>query len=260
MFMPSPAFPEMTHFKYFPHVKYNSSLQNNNEGKEYDYERQYFSIIGKVNKKLALSNEYNLIPIFINQRIHDYFRFKVLKSKENEDSVFNEEWKKSYDTKLVNLSNILFQSSNVFLSNDRLETISIPEILSYKERCLNDLYRVRKELFSEVNNIVSSNYTNSDSLEIKAILERKIIPQFSKYQSSQNQVLSKTLKNITTYGIAYGAAYVGFVQGLSPLLIAALSGLSPKLADDLLQLSGKLDDKKKRKYENTFSYFLNVCQ
>ncbi len=258
MFMPSPAFPEMTNFKYFPHVKYNSSLKNNNEGKKYDYERQYFSIIGKVNKKLALSNEYNLIPIFINQRIHDYFRFKVLKSKENEDPVFNEEWKKSYDTKLVNLSNILFQSSNVFLSNDRLDTISIPEILSYKEQCLNDLYRLRKELFNEINNIVSSNYTNSDSLEIKAVLGRKIIPQFSKYQSSQNQILSKTLKNITTYGIAYGAAYVGFVEGLSPLLIAALSGLSPKLADDLLQLSGKLEDKKKRKYENTFSYFLNM--
>jgi hypothetical protein len=258
MFIPSPAFPEMTDFKYFPQINYNSSLQNDKEGKEYDYERQYFSIIGKVNKKLALSNDYNLIPIFINQRIHDYFRFKVLKSTENEDPVFNEEWKKNYDSKLINLSNLLFQSSNVFLNNDRLDKISIPEIVSYKERCLDDLYRLRKNLFGEINNIVGSDYTNSDSLEIKTILERKIIPEFGEYQRSQNQILGKVLKNITTYGISFGSAYVGFVQGLSPLLIATLSGLSPKLADDLLQLSGKLADKKKRKYENTFSYFLNM--
>lgn len=258
MFIPSPGFPEATGFKYFPQIQYSSSLKGNIEAEKYDYERQYFSIIGKVNKKLALCNDYNLIPIFVNQRIHDYYRFKILKSKENKDPIFNEEWKKNYDTKLINLSNLLFQSSNVFLKDDRLQALSIPEILSYKERCLNDLYRLRNNLFNEINNIINTDYTNSDSLEIKKILEQKIVPEFLNYQKSQNRVLEKTLKNITTYGIAYGAAYVGFVQGLSPLLIATLSGLSPKLADDLLQLSGKLHDKKKRKYENTFSYFLNV--
>ncbi|MCZ6594028.1 MAG: hypothetical protein O6943_03840 [Bacteroidetes bacterium] len=74
---------------------------------------------------------------------------------------------------------------------------------------------------------------------------RKIIPELSKYQNSQNEILSKILGTTLNFTAAAGSAYLGFVQGLSPMLICALSGASPILTEKMLKLSGKLHDKKK---------------
>jgi|GEM_PF-1637016 len=258
MFLPSPPFPELQGFNYFPKIKYQSLLRSNQEDLECDFERQFFSIIGKVNKSLALANDYDLIPIFIDEHIHNFYQYKVMKSKANQDSIFLKEWEKLYDFKLMNLSNLLFESTYAFIDNESLNQISVSQIVAYKERCIDELYKIRKELFGEINNLVNFNHNSDDALEIKKLIENKIIPEFAKYQKSQNQVLSKTTKVALKYGVGIGSAYLGLVQGLSPLLISVLSGVSPLLTDDLLQLSGRLKDKKTRKYENTFSYFLNL--
>jgi len=258
MFYPSPSFPELTDFKYFPQVEYNSKFRNNKDNLKYDYERQFFSIIGKVNKKLALAEKFNLIPIIIDDSIHNYYQHKIVKSKNNSDVDFNNEWNSSNDYKLMNLNNLLFKSSNIFISDNQLSQISISEILNYKDRCINELYKLRKGIFPEINNIVNTNFDFNDLTEINRLIGKKIIPEFHKYQELQNSVLAKTVKTTIKYSFGIGSAYFGFVQGLSPILISILSGASPLLADDILKLSDKFKDKRKSKYENTFSYFLNL--
>lgn len=258
MFIPSPPFPELSDFKYFPSAEYNPHFGNDKNNQTFDYERQFFSIVGKVNKKLALAENYDLMPIIIDDNIHNYYQHKINKSKNNNDENFKEEWNKNYSYELMNLNNLLFKSSNIFIDNDQLKTISIPELIAYKEKCLNDLYNLRKGLFSDINNIVNTNFDSNDISEIDKLIGKKIIPEYNKYQELQNGILSKTIKKAIRYGVAFGSAYFGFVQGLSPALISLLSGSSPLLAENILQLSDKLNDKKKRKYENTFSYFLNL--
>lgn len=258
MFIPSPPFPELADFKYFPNTKYNSHFGNDETMQKFDYETQFFSIVGKVNKKLALAENYDLMPIIIDDNIHNYYQYKISKSKNNNDKNFKEEWNRSYSYELMNLNNLLFKSSNIFINNEQLNSISIPEILSYKDRCINDLYKLRKGLFTDINNIVNTNFNSSDISEVNKLIGKKIIPEYNKYQELQNGILSNTIKNVVRYGVAFGSAYFGFVQGLSPALISLLSGSSPLLAENMLQLSDKLNDKKKRKFENTFSYFLNL--
>ncbi len=258
MFIPSPSFPELANFQYFPRVKYDSNFREDEATLKYDYETQFFSIIGKVNKKLALSEKFDLIPIIINDNIHNYYQYKINKSKKSEDENFNLEWSKTHNYELMNLNSLIFKSSSIFIKNDQLRTISISEILDYKNRCINDLYKLRKELFSEINNIVKTNFNSNDLTEVNRLIGKKIIPEFYKYQESQNSILTNTIKKTIKYSIGFGSAYFGFVQGLSPILIALLSGTSPLFAEDMLQLSDKLKDKKKRQYENTFSYFLNL--
>ncbi|GGK38675.1 MULTISPECIES: hypothetical protein [Flavobacteriaceae] len=258
MFFPSPSFPERTDFKYFPRVEYNSKFRNNKDNLKYDYERQFFSVIAKVNKKLALAEKFNLIPIIIDDSIHNYYQHKIGKSKKNSDVDFNNEWNISNDYKLMNLNNLLFKSSNIFISDNQLSQISISEILNYKERCINELHKLRKGIFPEINNIVNTNFDFNDLKEINRLIGKKIIPEFHKYQELQNSILAKTVKTTIKYSVGVGSAYFGFAQGLSPLLISLLSGASPLLADDILKLSDKFKDKRKSKYENTFSYFLNL--
>jgi hypothetical protein len=258
MFIPSPSFPELAGFQYFPQLKYNSHFKDADSIRKYDYERQFFSIVGKVNKKLALTEKFDLIPVIINDSIHNFYQYKIQKSKNNNDENFNEAWDQTYNYKLMNLNNLLFKSSSIFVKNKQLSEISIPEILAYKERCISDLYKLRKGLFPEINNIIGTDIKSNDLTEINKLIGRKIIPELNKYQKLQNDILSKTLGTALNFTVSAGSNYLGFVQGLSPMLISALSGASPILTEKMLQLSGKLQDKKKRKYENTFSYFLNL--
>ncbi|OBQ52885.1 hypothetical protein JJL45_09110 [Tamlana sp. s12] len=258
MFIPSPSLPELTTFKYFPQVKYNSTFKNDKESLKYEYERQFFSIVAKVNKKLALTEKFNLIPIIIDDNIHNYYQYKIEKSKLNSDKDFNTEWNNTNDYKLMNLNNLLFKSSNIFINDNQLRQVSISEILNYKERCLRELYNMRNGLFKEINDIVNTNFSKNDLTEINKLIGKKIIPEFYNYQQSQNKILNKSIKNTIRFAVGASSAYVGFVPGLSPALISFLSGVSPILTESVLQLSDKLKDKKNSKYENTFSYFLNL--
>lgn len=258
MFIPSPPLPELKGTKVFPLVQYTRVLNDTKEAIENDFERQYFSIIGKVNKKLALSDEFDLTPIFIDPNIHNFYQYKISKSKNNQDIHFHQEWNKYYDYKLMNLNNLIIQSSEIYVKDEILLNLSVQQILSYKERCIDELYSLRRGLASEINNLKVSDFKNLNSHEIENLIKKKLVPDFIKYQKSQNEILSKVIKGAVKYSVGIGSAYVGFVQGLSPLLITLLAGASPNIVDDLLKLSGKLREKKNKRYENTFSYYLNL--
>jgi hypothetical protein len=123
---------------------------------------------------------------------------------------------------------------------------SIPEIISYQERCISDLYKLRKGLFFEINNIIKADINSNDLTEINKLIGRKIIPELNKYQNSQNNILSEILGTTFNFTAAAVSNNLGFVQGLSPMLISVLSSASPVLTEKMLQLSGKLQDKKKK--------------
>lgn len=259
MFIPSPSFLELSTLKYFPQIQYNSHFGKETEtAKKYEYERQFFSIVAKINKKLALTEKFDLIPVIIDDSIHNLYLHKIDKSKNNNDGDFNESWEKMYAYRLMNLNNLLIKASNVFIKDEQLKEISIPEILSYKERCMSELYNLRKGLLPDINNLIQSNISGNDLTEINKLIGRKIIPELDKYQRAQNQVLGQVLGNSVKFTTTAAPVYLGFVQGLSPMLICLLSGAGPILTEEILKLSSKLHDKKKRKYENTFSYFLNL--
>lgn len=260
MFLPSPPLPELSGVNIFPKPNYKRLFTTSQREIDNDFERQYFSIIGKVNKKLAISSEYNLMPIFIDPHIYNFYQYKVNRAKDNRDLVLQKEWLENYNYSLMNLNNLIFQSSYLYTSDRVLSELTIPQILAYKERSIDELYKLRLRLATEINSIVSTNYKDLDLKDLQNLIKMKLAPDFVNYQKSQNEILSKILNKTIKYSIGVGAAYLGFVQGLSPLLIAVLGGVSPNLADDTLALSSKLREKKKKNYENTFSYYLNLTK
>lgn len=258
MFIPSPPLPELSGVNIFPKPNYKHPFSSSQKEIDNDFERQFFSIIGKVNKKLALSSEYNLMPIFINPNIYNFYQYKINRAKSNDELNLQKEWSENYNHSLINLNNLVMQSSYSYVSDRVLNEISIPQILLYRERSIDELYKLRLKLSNEINNLSSTNYKDIGFKDLQDIIKKKLEPDFIEYQKSQNRILSKTLNKTIKYGVSVGAAYVGYVQGLSPLLIAILSGVSPNLVDDVLSLSNKLKEEKKKNYENTFSYYLNL--
>lgn len=259
-FVPSPPFIELSGINIFPKPNYKSLFSTLKKEINNDFERQYLSIIGKVNNKLAISSECNLMPIFINPHIYNFYQYKVNKAKNNTDLSLQREWLENYNYSLMNLNNLIIQSSYLYTSDRVLNDITIPQILSYKERSIDELYKLRIRLANEINGIATANFKDLDLKDLQNLIKTKLAPDLVTYQKSQNEILSKTLNKSIKYSIGIGAAYLGFVQGLSPLLIAVLGGVSPNLVDDTLALSNKLREKKKRNYENTFSYYLNLTK
>lgn len=247
---------ELKGFEWFPKVKYQSHFDSTVS--HYDFETQFFSIVAKVNKTLALTQHFDLIPVFIDKNIFNFYQYKIQKAKFTKDENFRQEWNISHNYELMNLGNLLLTSSSIFIEDQFLNKITIPQILSYKERCIDDLYKLRKGLFQEIGDLVKIESSEIDFSEMKKFVEKKLLPDLRKYQDAQNDVLTGVLRNTVRYTVAFSSAYIGFAQGLSPLLISLLSGVSPVLADDAFQLAQKLKDKRKKKYENTFSYFLNL--
>ncbi|WP_018478806.1 hypothetical protein [Pontibacter roseus] len=258
MFIPSPPFVEMYDTKLFPGVKYNSIFPENNN-KLYDYDRQLFSIVAKVNKKLALAGDFNLIPVFINQHIYNFFNYKVEKSRNNKEEGVIREWQNTSNIPLFNLSQILIKASDIHIPDYVLKRLTIPEIVSYRERCLDELYKLRKNLVDDLNEIIMTQHGMYFDREMGKFLYSKLIPDFQKYQNAQNSILqNKVAKWGINFSVGAVSSYIGTIQGLSPTLIALLGGTSPLFSEALIQLSDKLRDSKKKQYENTFAYFLNL--
>ena len=99
MFIPSPPLPEFAGINIFPKPNYNRVFINSKDELDNDFERQYLSIVGKVIKKLAISSQYNMMPIFINPHIYNYYQYKINKAKNN-NSTFG--FKPLIPTPLIN--------------------------------------------------------------------------------------------------------------------------------------------------------------
>ena len=152
------------------------------------------SIIGKVNKKLALSDEFDLTPIFIDPNIHNFYQYKISKSKNNQDIHFHQEWNKYYDYKLMNLNNLIIQSSEIYVKDEILLNLSVQQILSYKERCIDELYSLRRGLASEINNLKVSDFKNLNSHEIENLIKRLYLEIYEKPEN--DALLVSVLKKI----------------------------------------------------------------
>jgi len=240
-------------------VKTNESFFSNYDSR-FKASNQYSSIVGKINKSLALCNEHNLAPIFIDNHIHQYFTYKTFLAKNTKDSIFKQKYNEVHDKSLENLANFSMTTANQFLSDKQLNEIPLYLLLNYRERSLNDLYKYRLEISNVINSITNNDFDRVNSIEIQNWLTKEVMPKFLKYTEKQNGLLSKVLNFTIKSGVGAGTTALGFSEGLSPALISVLSGAMPQIADELITFKGRLDASRRQKFLNTFSYFINATK
>jgi hypothetical protein len=242
-------------FPNFPYVKPFSDPELDG----YNAEQQYMSIVAKFNKNLAMCGTQDLIPIFIDKSLYSLYRYKIDKSTLAKDIDFNLGWSKRNNVSLSNLHHLLLRSSITHISDIEIKRMPLSKIIRYKEEKFDKLYNLRKELYSELNDFYSLDIGVVPLSEIEDYVNRKIFPLIKKQEAESTNLLIKKFNRLAILGLTgVVTTSLSFTQGLSPLLISLLSGLTPLLGEGLVRLSSKLEDKKLAKYQNTFSYFLDL--
>lgn len=256
-FIPSPMLPTPGGLDIFSGSNYNSkNFKDFNDSN--DFETQFFSIIGKLNKKIALCDEFNLNPIFVNESMHHLYLNKIKLSTKCTDEKFLNEWHRRYDFPLHDVHNLLFNTSFYFLSDDVLKSLSTKLILQYKEKSFFELYKLRSHIVEELANLRSHKWEHADMKEVKKLIENKIKKDLLAYQQAKNESFFRFF-NFTTGAIGgMAAAAFSYTQNLSPILISILSGVAPQVINEAASFVRGLDEKKNKKFENTFAYFYNL--
>lgn len=242
--------------KFFPTVN-RQNFFTPQEAEDFDFTRQFYSIVGKINKKLALCGHYNLTPILLDKNIGSFYQYKVAKAQNTSDTLFQSQLENELNVPLQNLTNILLQSSSAFISDDSLSNVPLLQILAYKERCMDDLYSLRNSLADELRSLISQDLDKVPDAEIKSWIEKKVAPQLHNYLFNQQLILDKVLNRSVKVLVGTGVTALSFAKGLSPDLISLLSGVSPVFADEALSYVGKRRNSRQKQFYNTFAYYLN---
>lgn len=256
-FIPSPMLPTPGNLKIFKGSSYNSKnfpdFSKNN-----DLEIQYFSVIGKLTKKIALGNEYNLNPIFVNENMYNLYLNKIRNSKKCKDKNFLSEWDKNYQHSLNQIHNLLFNTSYYFVKDEVLANFSVRQILEYREQSFLELYNIRRSILQELENVKTLKLDTLDLKEIKDLIENKIMKDLLSYQQANSKLFHRMFKLTTNAVAGLSTLAVSYTQNLSPLLIAILSGAAPAVLNEATSFVKSLEDQKIKKFENTFAYYYNL--
>lgn len=256
-FIPSPMLPTPGNLKIFEGSSYNrKNFPDFSEAN--DLEIQYFSVIGKLTKKIALGNEYNLNPIFVNENMYNLYLNKIRKSKKCQDKSFLSAWDNNYQHSLNQIHNLLFNTSYYFVKDEVLENFSVRQILDYKDQSFLELYNIRKSILQELENVKTVKLDTLDLKEIKDLIENKIMKDLLSYQQANSKLFNRMFKLSTNAVAGLGTLAISYTQNLSPLLIAILSGVTPAVLNEATSFVKSLEDKKSKKFENTFAYYYNL--
>jgi len=244
--------------KLFPKTSYNKPYSDSTLD-QYNTEGQYFSIVAKVLKRLAICGTHDLIPVFIDRNIYDFYNLKVKKASNTNDDHFIKSWDNIKNKKLTQLCQLLLQTSIAYIPDREIKRIPKAKLIKYKEEKFDKLYSLRQELFSGFNSLYSLEPNSVPDKEIEEYLNKNILPTINKYNNESTNIFIQKFNRIAILGLSGTlTAGLSYVEGLSPLLTSVLTGVTPLLADGFLTLSSKLTDKELNQYKNTFGYFLDL--
>lgn len=260
MFIPSPPWVTLNipGVEIFPVSDYKKPYSNKLFD-SYAFEHQYFSSVALILRALTAAGEYNLTPVFIDKNVFNFFKLKINSIKNSSNPELISLWKKLGSNYDLSINQILIESSLSLLKDEVISNIPIPQIISYKERRLDDLYGLRKEISNEIKTYQNLDLSSESLSEINKFLDGKIFTNLKKYNEKSFELFEKTIKPKSIKFITgLTSASVGLINGLDPFSAALLGGVSPFFVEAGLTLSSKLLYQRERKFYNTFSYFLDL--
>lgn len=260
MFLPSPPLitlniPGVEIFPNSDYKKpYNYSLYDN-----YAFEHQYFSSVALILRALTAAGEYNLTPIFIDKNVFNFFKIKINSIRNSNNPELIELWKKFGSNYELSINQILIESSLSLLKDEVISNIPLPQIISYKEKRLDNLYSLRNEISNEIKTYQNLDLSSEKLKEIDKFLNEKLLVNIKIYNQKSFELFEKTIKPKSIKFITgMTSTSVGLLNGIDPFSAALLGGVSPFFVEAGLTLTSKILNQRQKKFFNTFSYFLDL--
>jgi hypothetical protein len=250
-------FPQPSGNKIYPDIPKMLDVFSEEENKKYKYNIQSFSIIGKLNRALAVCGEYNLIPVFIDSIIAKMFIKKYEIAKGNLEIELNNKFKGTNNIELQNVQHVLYKMSEIILPDKIIIEIPIKELILARNNTFQELYKLRRKLLSSITFLAKNKFDLNFIKEAEMFINKDFEPQLKEYYSKFWGFIEKFLGYQTVFTFVALGSSIGLIQSLSPLEVAFLSGISATVGTAVTKLSEYIIKNDKSKFINTYCYFLN---
>lgn len=241
----------------FPEVPPQVRFFGEEENKIFQSDHQIMSMVGKFNRALATSYEFNLIPIFINQNIANAYTLKTEIAKSNTDISLQNQFLKSHSTKLEKVQFLLHKISEVILPDEIIDNITVKELIYARNNTYNECMKLRRKLIQSIHFLGDENFDDKFIQEVNKYIKLEIEPLMNNYQTKFTENLSHFLKYSLPFGTGLAGSIIGIQQSLSPMAVAYLGSISATVGTVTSELSEYILKKPSKKL-NTFSYFTNL--
>lgn len=242
----------------FPNSPPSIKFFGDEENKIYDLDHQIMSMAGKVNRALAVSYEFDLIPILINGNIANAYSSKTEIAKENKDSKLNEVFFKLNETNLEKVQFLLHKISEVILPDEIINSISVKELIYARENTYHECMKLRRKLIRSIYFLGNKNFDSEFIKDVNKYIDSEIEPLISEYQTRFIENLNRFLKYALPFGSGMAGSIIGLNQSLSPMAIAYLGAISATVGSVTSNLSEYILKRPSKKFNNSFSYFTNL--
>ena len=251
------GFIEPSGVKIYPTIPKIPDCFSEEEIKSYKYDIQSFSIIGKLDRSLAVCGEYDLIPAFIEPTLAKMFIEKSKIAKHNPETDLKSEFKKIHGIELQKVQHLLYKMSEKILPDEIIQQIPIKELIIARDNTFQELYKLRRKLLNSVDFLTKHEFNSSFVKEAKRYISKEFEPQLKTYYSKFWKLMAESGLYISTFAFGATGSAIGLIQSLEPSQIALLSGMSATVGSAITKLADYIVKRDKDKFKNTYSYFLN---
>ncbi len=252
------AFISPSNMKIYPDIPPLISFHNEEENKRYNLDHQLMTISGKLNRSLAVSNEFNLIPIFINDNLSRAFSQKIEIAKKNNEENLKNEFIKQHRTSLENVQFLLHKISEIILLDEIINEISTKELIYARNNTYQECIKLRRKLIKTISFLSETEFDEEFIDEVNKYIRQEVEPIVNEYQKKFLESINQFLNYAIPFGSTILGSVIGVQQNLSPMAIAYLGGISGAVGKVTSELSQYILKNSAKNFNNTFSYFMNL--
>jgi hypothetical protein len=250
-------FIEPSGVKIYPKIPEVPVLFSEEEIRKYKYDIQSFSIIGKLDRSLAICGEYNLIPAFIDQTVAEIFIEKTKIAKNNLEEDLKSEFRKANDMELQEVQYLLYKITEKILPDEIICQIPIKELIIARNNTFHELSKLRRKLLNSIELLSNHEFDHDFVKGVNKYITKEFEPNLKAYYSQFYESITKFIGYQSTFTFGILGSAIGLIQSLAPLEIAFLSGISATVGSVITNLANYIVKKEKDKFKNSYNYFLN---
>lgn len=244
--------------KIYPDIPPFVSFHNEEDNNIFQLDHQLMSAVGKLNRSLAVSSEFDLIPIFINENLARTYSQKIEIAKNNNEEELRSAFMKKNRTSIDSVQFLLHKITEIILPDEVLKNITVKELIIARNAAYNECIKLRRKLIRSITFLNEQNFDDKFLKDVNVYIEKEILPCVNDYQIKFLNIFNKFTSQAITFSSALGGGIIGVQQNLSPEAIAYLGAISGTVGNISSQLSNYIIKRRHNKFQNTFSYFINL--
>ncbi len=243
---------------FYPKIPEVPKIFDSEIEKKYNCEAQMLSIVAKLNRALALSAKYNLIPVFANETLAKIYLTKAENISKSSNSPPQREFQMIKQMPLANIQYCLKRISEEIIPDEILQKIPLKELIKARNNTFHELMKLRRNFNNSIFKLSNMDFSENSLQEINCFIEHEFLPDFQKYKASFLERIKTALRITSPFISGAIGAGLSLANNLSPLETVFLTGASATVGNYCTNLTDYVSSPRKKIFRNSFGFFLNL--